>query len=127
MDIAARAASRGLDAILAEVQFSQPGYFSRGVIAFRYARPSRATLASTRFDPTATIELPALGSVPGTDLFYRRVWDRFEVDAIPFTVHWGQSNAVDPARIAASTGKASTAGDRHPAALPGRSREPALL
>jgi hypothetical protein len=97
--IAAADASRALDTIVAEVHASQPGYFYPGVIAFRYARPSQATLAFTRFDPTATIELPALGSVTGTDQFYRRVWDRFDAAGIPFTLHWGQLNAVDPARI----------------------------
>jgi hypothetical protein len=92
-------ASRALDTILAEVQAGQPGYFFPGLIALRYTRPSRATLAFTRFDPTATIELPALGSVRGTDGFYRRIWDRLDASGIPFTLHWGQLNSVDPARI----------------------------
>jgi len=97
--IAAADASRALDAILAEVQSSQPTYFFPGLIAFRYTRPSRATLAFTRFDPTATIEMPALGQIRGTEAFYRRVWDRLEAAGIPMTLHWGQLNAVDPARV----------------------------
>lgn len=99
LGIAIPDASRALDTILAEVRAGQPGYFYPGLIAFRYTRASRGTLAFTRFDPTATIELPALGNVPGTDQFYRRIWDRLDAAGIPFTLHWGQLNAADPARV----------------------------
>ena len=99
LGIAAGDAARALDTILAEVRAGQPGYFYPGLISFRYTRPSHGTLAFTRFDPTATIELPSLGNVPGTDQFYHRVWDRFDAAGIPFTLHWGQLNAPDPARI----------------------------
>jgi FAD/FMN-containing dehydrogenase len=99
LGIAAGDASRALDTIVAEVRASQPSYFYAGLIAFRYTRPSRGTLAFTRFDPTCTIELPALGNVGGTDQFFRRVWDRFDSAGIPFTLHWGQLNLADAGRV----------------------------
>jgi FAD/FMN-containing dehydrogenase len=75
-----------------------------GLVAARFVKASRATLAFTRFAPvTCTIELPGAGS-PRTTQFYERVFRALDRAAIPFTLHWGQCGDFTSARVRAMYG-----------------------
>ncbi len=69
-----------------------------GLIAMRYVKGSRATLAFTRYPITCTIELPGVFS-NGTERYYRRVWEELERAEIPFTLHWGQMGNYSPGHV----------------------------
>ena len=69
-----------------------------GVVALRYIKKSRATLAFTRFDTTCAVELPALFS-DETKAFYEALWQRLDDEGIIFTNHWGQMSNLDNAKI----------------------------
>lgn len=70
-----------------------------GVIGVRFVKPSKATLAFTRFAPiTCTIELPGLNS-GSTQAFYRSVFGAMDAAAIPFTLHWGQEGDYSRERL----------------------------
>jgi FAD/FMN-containing dehydrogenases len=77
-----------------------------GVIAYRYVRGSRASLAFTKFPTTCTIEFPA-GFAQVTVDFLQSVWNGLEQAAIPFTEHWGQLNNFTPGRVRAMYGDAA--------------------
>lgn len=61
-----------------------------GMIALRFVKASRATLAFTRFrDTTCTIELPMAGS-PRSREALERIWAALDAAGITYTLHWGQ-------------------------------------
>jgi hypothetical protein len=69
-----------------------------GVFAYRYVKPSNATLAFTRFDPTCVVELDGVQS----DLtwnFYRAVWNELLQRGIPYTFHWGKINDLNDQKV----------------------------
>lgn len=70
-----------------------------GVIACRFVKPSKATLAFTRFGPlTCTIELPGLNS-DATQQYFNDVFGRLDAAGIPFTLHWGQQGDYSAMRL----------------------------
>lgn len=86
----ARRASEAMDVLLELVkEIPLPG-----LIAIRFVKKSKATLAFTRFDTTCTIELPASLSQT-TQRFYNELWKRLDDHNIPFTFHWGQCNNLN--------------------------------
>jgi FAD/FMN-containing dehydrogenase len=75
-----------------------------GLIAARFVKASRATLAFTRFAPVScTIELPGAGS-SRTTAFHERVFTALDRAGIPFTLHWGQCGDFTAARVRAMYG-----------------------
>ena len=82
-------------------QFSFPG-----LVAGRFVKASRATLAFTRFAPVScTIELPGAGSARTTE-YYERVFERLDQEAVPFTLHWGQCGDFSAVRVRSMYGAA---------------------
>ncbi len=91
-----------------------------GVMAFRFVKASRASLAFTKFEPiTCTLELPGIDSHRNRD-FLQKVFDRLQEAHIPHTYHWGQAlaerpdwivNAFGPARQAWLDARAAWLGD----------------
>lgn len=69
-----------------------------GLIALRFIKKSRATLAFTKFDFTCVLELDAAFS-SDTLKFYTKAWKKLEAENIPFTFHWGKMNEYTPKRI----------------------------
>jgi FAD/FMN-containing dehydrogenase len=70
-----------------------------GLVAARFVKASRATLAFTRFAPVScTIELPGAGSARTTQ-FYERVFRALDRASIPFTLHWGQCGDFSSTRV----------------------------
>ncbi len=66
-----------------------------GVFALRYVKKSEALLAFTRFDMTCIIDLDAVDN-RSAHRFFRRVWEAFDQEEIPYTVHWGKANELTP-------------------------------
>ena len=65
-----------------------------GIVALRYVKQSKATLAFTRFPVTCTIEIPS-SLCQETQLFYQDLWKRLDLENIDYTFHWGQCNNLD--------------------------------
>jgi FAD/FMN-containing dehydrogenase len=75
-----------------------------GLIAARFVKASRATLAFTRFAPVScTLELPGSGS-SRTREFHDRVFRALDQAGIAFTLHWGQCGDFSTARVRAMYG-----------------------
>ena len=74
-----------------------------GVIALRYIKKSKALLAFTRYDMTCIIDLDAVDNKSARQ-FFRKVWQEFENQQIPYTIHWGKANELTPARLQAMYG-----------------------
>ncbi len=67
-----------------------------GLLALRYVKSSRATLAFTRRDErTCILELDGCFGA-GTDRFYDHAWNLLLQRGIPFAFHWGKMQRVDP-------------------------------
>jgi hypothetical protein len=82
-------------------QFSFPG-----LVAGRFVKASRATLAFTRFAPVScTIELPGAGSAR-TSEYFERVFERLDQEDVPFTLHWGQCGDFSAVRVRSMYGAA---------------------
>lgn len=96
-------AERALDAILHTVH-QDKRYCFPGLIAMRYVQPTHALLGFTRFGPTCTIELPAVGNVPGTTDFYARVRKELAKRKVAYTLHWGQLGGFDADSVRAMYG-----------------------
>lgn len=79
--------------IISEVAKSYP---FGGVVAVRYVKRSRALLAFTRYEPTATIEIQAVDSARSREA-YERIWTSYEDEGIPCSFHWGQVLPYKPA------------------------------
>ncbi len=75
-----------------------------GLIALRFIKKSKATLAFTRYDFTCILELDAAFST-ATTKFYKLAWKKLEAEKIPFTFHWGKMNEYTPKRINDMYGK----------------------
>ena len=69
-----------------------------GLIALRYVKKSRATLAFTNKNITCTIELPTVLSGQ-TGIFYKALWARLEANTISFTFHWGQCSQLNETKV----------------------------
>ena len=87
-----------------------------GILAFRFVRTSRATLAFTRSpraasasDDTArivcTVETDALSS-NGTAAAMDAFWAKLDAAGIPYTLHWGQKLRLDAAWVRRAYGPA---------------------
>lgn len=100
MGIPLEESQRALQAILDVHETSKP---FPGVFAYRYIKKSDALLAFTRFDMTSVIDLDAVDNKV-TREFYRKVWDAFEAQNIPYTIHWGKANEMTPERVIAMYG-----------------------
>lgn len=62
-----------------------------GGLSLRYVKGTRATLGFTKFPNTCVLEMD--GADGGTARnFFRDVWNRFEQENIPYTLHWGKIN-----------------------------------
>jgi hypothetical protein len=82
-----------LDALLDVVTAGEPIAMP---MAFRYVKPSEATLAFTHFAPyTCTIEIPTIDSVRSRD-GYERIWSELRTRGIPHTFHYGQALPLHP-------------------------------
>jgi hypothetical protein len=79
--------------IISEVAKSYP---FGGVVAVRYVKRSRALLAFTKYEPTATIEIQAVDSARSREA-YERIWTSYEDEGIPCSFHWGQVLPYKPA------------------------------
>lgn len=100
MGISLEESQRALQAILDVHETSKP---FPGVFAFRYIKKSDALLAFTRFDMTSVIDLDAVDNKVSRE-FYRKVWDAFENQNIPYTIHWGKANELNSERVIAMYG-----------------------
>jgi len=69
-----------------------------GILAYRYVKQSKATLAFTRFDPTCVVELDGVQS-DITWNYYRAVWDELDSLGIPYTFHWGKINNLNDQKV----------------------------
>ncbi len=86
-----------------------------GLIAVRFVKASKATLAFTSFAPTScTIELPGAGGQRALD-FFARVWPRLDREDVRFTLHWGQCGDFSSERVRRMYGAARERwlGERH--------------
>lgn len=82
---------------LAKKQASQDKF--AGVMGIRFVKPSKGTLAFTRFGPlTCTIELPGLNSSV-TQTFYSNLFKAMDAANIHFTLHWGQEGDYSRKRL----------------------------
>lgn len=79
-----------------------------GLFACRFVKPSKATLAFTRFAPTCILELDGVFSNT-TRSFFTAAARALEAAGIPFTFHWGKMNELEPGRIGRMYGPAATA------------------
>lgn len=78
-----------------------------GLIAVRFVRSSKATLAFTNHQPiTCTIELPGVGGRRALD-FFEAVWARLDAENVHFTLHWGQCGDFNAARVQRMYGPAA--------------------
>jgi len=70
-----------------------------GLFAYRFIKQTKATLGFTHFaDFSCVLELDGAFS-DATMRFYRAVWQRLDDENIPYTVHWGKVNELNPNRI----------------------------
>ena len=75
-----------------------------GLFAYRFIKKSDAKLAFTRFAFTCILELDGVFS-DATRNFYTAVWNRLDVENIPYTFHWGKINELNPERISKMYGE----------------------
>lgn len=90
MGVPLEEARRALDLIL-DIH-NRNGSFP-GVIALRYVKKSEALLAFTRFNMTCIIDLDAVDNKVSRK-FFRNVWQAFQAQNIPYTIHWGKANQL---------------------------------
>jgi hypothetical protein len=74
-----------------------------GLVAVRFVPQSMATLAFSRFGPTCTIEIPAMGGHK-SDSVFRRVLKSIDRAGIDYTLHWGQALYFEPRDVVAMYG-----------------------
>lgn len=75
-----------------------------GVMACRWVKASRATLAFTQFPITCTIEIPGMANA-NTQAYYDAAYKALFASGIPTTAHWGQIYPVGPDILLAYGGK----------------------
>jgi len=76
-----------------------------GLVALRYVPASGATLAFTYHAPhTCILDLDAPNSSK-TQQVLKKVWKALDDAGIPYTMHWGKMNNLDPARVIGAYGQ----------------------
>lgn len=77
------------------------------VVALRYVKVSKALLGFQTHAPiTCIVDLDGIYS-KRTVNFFEGVWEAFEADGIPYTMHWGKLNGIlDGARVRQKYGSA---------------------
>lgn len=73
------------------------------VLGCRYVRKSPALLAFNRFPVGLMVSIDGVDNGPSR-AYFAAAADRMEVLRIPFTQHWGKTNAYTPARVRAAYG-----------------------
>lgn len=76
---------------------NQRGLFA-GLISLRYVKGSAATLAFTRFERTAVLEIDGIYSDTSVE-FLKKVWKQLDAEKIPYTQHWGKINNLTAHRV----------------------------
>ncbi|RKG93186.1 FAD-binding protein [Corallococcus terminator] len=70
-----------------------------GLLALRYALPSKAPLAFTHHAPmTCVLDIDGAASAR-TKTFCQKVWEQLTARQVPYTLHWGKINDLDGARV----------------------------
>jgi len=62
-----------------------------GGLALRYVKGTKATLGFTKFAKTCVLEMDGLEGNASRE-FFSAVWNKFEEQQIPYTLHWGKIN-----------------------------------
>ncbi len=62
-----------------------------GGLSLRYVKGTRATLGFTKFPNTCVLEMDGVDGQPARD-FFMAVWNKFELENIRYTLHWGKIN-----------------------------------
>ncbi|MEM7185602.1 MAG: FAD-binding protein [Bacteroidota bacterium] len=62
-----------------------------GGLALRYVKGTDATLGFTKFPNTCVLEMDGLDG-KASRKFFTEVWNTFEAEGIPYTLHWGKIN-----------------------------------
>jgi hypothetical protein len=84
-----------------------------GTISLRYVKGSSAFLALTKYNPTCTIEIPAIGCAHSrSQEGYKRIWKALEEKGIEYTFHWGQCQQWGPSPSASRQRLQKVFGDR---------------
>ncbi|MGX1929712.1 FAD-binding protein [Flagellimonas sp. 2504JD4-2] len=74
--------------LIAEVNKQKP---FPGGLSLRYVKGTKATLGFTKFNNTCVLEMDGVDGGKARE-FYEAVWNRFEQEGIPYTLHWGKIN-----------------------------------
>jgi hypothetical protein len=64
-----------------------------GVLAFRFVKGCRSTLAFTRFPESVVMELDGVDAAINHQ-FFKLLLDQMQNEGIPYTVHWGKVNRL---------------------------------
>lgn len=62
-----------------------------GGLSLRYVKGTKATLGFTKFTNTCVLEMDGVDGNKARE-FYEAVWNKFEHEGIPYTLHWGKIN-----------------------------------
>lgn len=74
-------------------------YWAPVIVALRYVRASKGTLAFTAHSPTTCIlEVDGPGSTRVSTLT-QKIWDALDAAGIPYTFHWGKLNNLSAANV----------------------------
>lgn len=69
-----------------------------GLISLRYVKGTDALLGFTHFKQTAVLEVDGIYSNKGVS-FLNKVWKKLETNNIPFAMHWGKINDINPQKV----------------------------
>lgn len=64
-----------------------------GILAFRFVKGCRSTLAFTRFPESVVMELDGVDAAINHQ-FFKMLLDQMQQEGIPYTVHWGKVNRL---------------------------------
>ena len=62
-----------------------------GGLSLRYVKGTQATLGFTKFPNSCVLEMDGVDGDKARE-FYEAVWNKFEQEGIPYTLHWGKIN-----------------------------------
>ncbi|TMU57482.1 FAD-binding protein [Flagellimonas algicola] len=62
-----------------------------GGLSLRYVKGTQATLGFTKFPNTCVLEMDGVDGNKARQ-FYEAVWNKFEQEGLPYTLHWGKIN-----------------------------------
>ncbi|KQC31343.1 FAD-binding protein [Flagellimonas eckloniae] len=62
-----------------------------GGLSLRYVKGTQATLGFTKFANTCVLEMDGVDGNKARE-FYEAVWNKFEQEGVPYTLHWGKIN-----------------------------------